>query len=101
MIFYVIEAFDKETEFLAFEEELPNGYDEQLKAIMGWTSSQQGWEGHNLTRAQLSALEEILGKDIYDSAYLFHLAATPSYLSNTKNPDQSPDRGFVLLLAPA
>ncbi|MEO6677329.1 MAG: hypothetical protein ABIO21_08135 [Pseudomonas sp.] len=73
-MFYVIEAFDKETELLAFEEELPNGYDEQLKAIMGWTSDQQGWEGYNLTRAQLSALEEILGKKIYDPAYLFQLS---------------------------
>ncbi len=74
MIFYVIEAFDKETELLVFEEELPSGYDEQLKEIMGWTSDQQGWEGYNLTRAQLSALEEILGKNIYDPVYLFQLS---------------------------
>lgn len=74
MIFYVIEAFDKETEFLAFEEELPHGYDEQIKVIMGWTTDQQGWEGYNLSRSQLSALEKILGKTIYDTTYLFQLS---------------------------
>lgn len=56
-----------------FEEKLPNGYDEQLKAIMGWTVDQQGGEGYNLTTEQLDALEEILGKKIYDPAYLFQL----------------------------
>ncbi|MHC8385852.1 DUF7683 domain-containing protein [Pseudomonas sp. LB3P14] len=70
---YVIEAFDKKTELLAFEEELPNGYDKELKAIMGWTADQQGWEGYNLTTEQLDALEEILGKKIYNSAFLFQL----------------------------
>ncbi|CAI8735815.1 Phage protein [Pseudomonas sp. IT-P253] len=70
---YVIEAFDKKTELLAFEEELPNGQDEKLKAIMGWTADQQGWEGYNLTTEQLGALEEILGKKVYDPAYLFQL----------------------------
>lgn len=71
---YVIEAFDKKTELLAFEEELPNGYDKELKAIMGWTADQQGWEGYNLTTEQLDALEEILGKKIYNPAFLFQLS---------------------------
>ncbi|UZE13284.1 hypothetical protein [Pseudomonas sp. B21-053] len=71
---YRVEAFDIQTEFLAFEEDLPSGCDEQLKVIMGWTSDQQGWEGYDLTRTQLSALEEILGKEIYDPAFLFQLS---------------------------
>jgi hypothetical protein len=70
---YVIEAFDKKTELLAFEEELPKGYDKELRAIMGWTKDQQGWEGYNLTTEQLDALEEILGKKIYDPTYQFQL----------------------------
>lgn len=70
---YLIEAFDKNTELLAFEEQLPNGYDEDLKTIMGWTADQKGWEGYNLTREQLGALEDILGKKIYDPGYLFQL----------------------------
>ena len=74
MIFYLIEAFDKETELLAFEEQVPNGFDEQVKRIMGWTADQQGWEGYDLTRTQLSALEEIMEKNIYDPAYIFQLS---------------------------
>ncbi|MGF6285116.1 DUF7683 domain-containing protein [Pseudomonas silensiensis] len=70
---YVIEAFDKKTELLAFEEELPNGYEKELKAIMGWTTDQQGWEGYNLTTEQLDSLEEILGKKIYNPSFLFQL----------------------------
>ncbi|CAI9005208.1 hypothetical protein [Pseudomonas sp. fls2-241-R2A-110] len=70
---YVIEAFDKKTELLAFEEELPNGYEKELKAIMGWTADQQGWEGYNLTTEQLNSLEEILGKKIYNPSFLFQL----------------------------
>ncbi|MCS3836656.1 hypothetical protein HNR03_001236 [Pseudomonas sp. JAI111] len=70
---YVIEAFDKKTELLAFEEELPNGYEKELKAIMGWKADQQGWEGYNLTNEQLNSLEEILGKKIYNPSFLFQL----------------------------
>jgi hypothetical protein len=40
---------------------------------MGWTKDQQGWEGYNLTTEQLDALEEILGKKIYDPTYQFQL----------------------------
>lgn len=86
MVFYVIEGFDKETEQLAFEEELPSGYVKHLKEIMGWTSPQQGWEGYNLTRVQLSALEEILGKDIYDSAYIFQLSCNAKLSFGHKKP---------------
>ena len=71
---YVIEVFDKETELLVFEEELPSGYDQEIKVIMRWTAEQQGWEGYNLTNEQLDALEGILGKKIYDPAYLFQLS---------------------------
>jgi len=70
---YVIEVFDKKTELIAFEEELPSGYEKELKEIMGWTTDQQGWEGYNLTTDQLAALEGVLGKKIYDPAYLFQL----------------------------
>ncbi|TVT80621.1 hypothetical protein [Pseudomonas sp. H3(2019)] len=71
---YLVEAFDKVTELLVFEEELPKGCDEQLRAIMGWTTDQQGWEGYDLSKSQLSAIEEMLGKQIYDSAYLYQLS---------------------------
>lgn len=32
---FLIEAFDKESGLLAFEEELPSGSDQAIKAIMG------------------------------------------------------------------
>ncbi|NUU35054.1 hypothetical protein [Pseudomonas sp. C2B4] len=71
---YVIEAFYRDNELLAFEEELPAGKDQEVKRIMGWTAEQQGWEGYNLTNEQLGALENLLGKKIYDPAYLFQLS---------------------------
>ncbi|WP_423251807.1 DUF7683 domain-containing protein, partial [Pseudomonas viridiflava] len=45
---YLLEAFDRKTEFLAFAKEIPAGNDERLKSIMGWTSEQWGDEGYNL-----------------------------------------------------
>ncbi|EJM48384.1 MULTISPECIES: DUF7683 domain-containing protein [unclassified Pseudomonas] len=71
---YIIEAFDRESEFLVFEEKLPNGCDQELKTIMGWTSDQQGWEGYDLTSEQLEALERILGKKIHNPALIFQLS---------------------------
>ena len=71
---YLIEAFDKESGFLAFEEELPSGSDQAIKTIMGWTVEQQGWEGYDLSHEQLGALEKLLGKEIYKPAYKFQLS---------------------------
>ena len=73
---YTVEAFDNGTGFLVFEEKLPEGYDETLKKVMGWTADQQGWEGYDLTRSQLEALEKILGKSIYDPAYIFQISCS-------------------------
>lgn len=71
---YIIEAFDRVSEFLVFEEQLPKEYDQELKAIMGWTSDQQGREGYDLTSEQLEALEGILGKKIHNPALIFQLS---------------------------
>jgi hypothetical protein len=70
---YMIEAFDKETGFLKFEEKIPEGQTERTKLIMGWTSEQEGWEGYNLTRSQLNEFEEILGKEIYHASCIFQI----------------------------
>ncbi|MGN8345295.1 hypothetical protein ACLEJQ_17015 [Pseudomonas sp. SMV71] len=66
---YTVEAFYNTTGLLAFEERLPEGYDEVLRVIMGWAAEQQGWEGYDLSRYQLEILETILGKSIHDPAY--------------------------------
>jgi hypothetical protein len=39
---YIIEAFDKTTDLLVFEEKLPCGHDEKIKLIMGWTEETMG-----------------------------------------------------------
>jgi len=72
-LIYRIEAFDIQTEFLAFKVDLPDGLNDQLKSIMGWSSNQQGWEGYNLSPTQLSAIERLLGKSIHDPEHYFQL----------------------------
>lgn len=70
---YRIEAFDKHTDHLAFEIELPADCDAQLSAIMNWHDPQRGDEGYNLTDAQRKAIERLTGKDFYDDRFLFQL----------------------------
>jgi len=73
---YTVEAFYNNTGLLAFEERVPEGYDEVLRGIMGWATDQQGWEGYDLTRYQLESLETILGKSIYDPVLLFQMSCS-------------------------
>jgi hypothetical protein len=70
---YLVEAFDKQTDFQAYVIELPKGCDEQIKTIMGWTTEQQGWEGYDLSPQQLSAIENLLKRPIRDPLYYFQL----------------------------
>lgn len=70
---YIIEAFDKETELLAFEVDLPNGCDAQLAAIMNWLSPQRGDEGYNLSARQIVAIEKLAGRQFSDQHYIFQL----------------------------
>ncbi|WP_408004598.1 DUF7683 domain-containing protein [Pseudomonas alliivorans] len=70
---YLLEAFDKKTEFLAFEKEIPAGNDERLKSIMGWTSEQWGDEGYNLDAAQLAAIVKLIGDETHDPNYFYQL----------------------------
>ena len=70
---YLLEAFDKKTEILAFEKEIPGGHDQQLKLIMGWTSEQLGHEGYNLDAALLEAIVRIIGDESHDPNYDYQL----------------------------
>lgn len=70
---YVVEAFDKENESLAFEIELPEGCETQLAKIINWTSPQRGDEGYNLTDTQLSSIEVLAGKRFKNDKYIFQL----------------------------
>jgi hypothetical protein len=70
---YIIEAFDKDTEFLAFEIDLPEGCETQLAAVMGWTMPQRGDEGYNLSAEQATAIEALARRQFYDNAHIFQL----------------------------
>ncbi len=70
---YLLEAFDRKTEFLAFAKEIPAGNDERLKSIMGWTSEQLGHEGYNLDAAQLEANVRIISDESHDPNYDYQL----------------------------
>lgn len=75
---YIVEAFDKESEFLDFEIVLPEGCEAQLAEIMKWTTPQRGDEGYNLSEAQLSSIEVLVGKRFYDANYIFQLTCNVS-----------------------
>lgn len=72
---YIIEAFDKKTEFLAFKVNLPDGYDTQLAQIMEWTVHPRGGEGYDMTMDQITAIEVINGKPFYDDEYIFQITS--------------------------
>lgn len=70
---YIIEAFDKETEQLAYEIALPDGCDTQLAAIMGWVAPQRGDEGYNLTSEQVAAIEVLANRTISEHDHILQL----------------------------
>ncbi|AJO76020.1 MULTISPECIES: hypothetical protein [Pseudomonas] len=72
---YLVEAFDKKTELLVFDVELPVGCDERVKEIMGWAVDPQGWEGYDLSAVQLTEFEKITEKKFDRSVYDFQLTA--------------------------
>lgn len=75
---YIIEAFDKTTDLLVFEEKLPCGHDEKIKLIMDWTEEQWGWEGYDLEVHQFEALEKLLAKKVHDHQCFFQLTCNVS-----------------------
>jgi len=70
---FLVEAFDRKTELLVFEFVIPAIHDEQVKAIMEWTTEQQGWEGYDLRADQLVALDKLANENFDTSAYDFQL----------------------------
>lgn len=71
---YIVEAFGKNTEFLDFEIEIPEGHDERLAGIMGWSSPQRGDEGYDLNAMQIAAIEGLVGRRFYDENHIFQLS---------------------------
>ena len=75
---FIVEAFDKENEFLDFEVVLQNDCEAQLAKIMNWSSPQRGDEGYNLSSTQLSSIEALAGKYFSDDKHLFQLTCNVS-----------------------
>jgi len=75
---FIVEAFDKENEFLDFEVVLQNDCEAQLATIMNWSSPQRGDEGYNLSSTQLSSIEALAGKYFSDDKHLFQLTCNVS-----------------------
>ena len=70
---YIVEAFDNETKFLAFEVVVPEGNDSKLAQIMGWSEPQWGDEGYDMSAEQAAAIEALVGRPFYDSEHIFQL----------------------------
>lgn len=70
---YIVEAFDKKTNFLAFEVIVPDGNDSKLAQIMGWSEPQRGDEGYNMSAEQAAAIEALVGSQFYDHEHIFQL----------------------------
>lgn len=70
---YIVEAFDKKTEILDFEVELPENCDFQVAEIMGWSTPPRGDEGYNLSASQIAAIEELVSRQFYNQNYIFQL----------------------------
>ncbi|MQT33827.1 hypothetical protein GHO40_17340 [Pseudomonas helleri] len=72
---HTISAFDKTTELMVFEIEIPQKNLPELKVIMAWTEPEDEIFGYDLSSEQLQKLEELLGQKIYDHRYDFQLSS--------------------------
>ena len=72
---HTISAFDKTTELMVFEIEIPKQNHPKLKEIMGWTEPEDEIFGYDLNSEQIHRLEELLGQKIYDHRYDFQLSS--------------------------
>ncbi|MCU1726606.1 hypothetical protein NTD86_06355 [Pseudomonas sp. 7P_10.2_Bac1] len=72
---HTISAFDKTTELMVFEIEIPQKNLPELKFIMAWTEPEDEIFGYDLSSEQLQKLEELLGQKIYDQRYDFQLSS--------------------------
>jgi hypothetical protein len=70
---YIVEAFDKKTELLELEVELPENCDSQITEIMRWSTPPRGDEGYNLNASQIAAIEKLASRQFYDHNYIFQL----------------------------
>lgn len=72
---HTISAFDKTTELMVFEIEIPQQNYPKLKEIMGWTEPEDEIFGYDLSSKKIQLLEELLGQRFYDQRYVFQLSS--------------------------
>jgi hypothetical protein len=70
---FTIEVFDRKTELLESEIDLPEGCDAQLSEIMEWSEPQRGDEGYDLNRDQASAIKTLAGREFFDDRHICQL----------------------------
>ena len=70
---FTVEVFDRESELLVSEINLPDGCDAQLSDIMGRSVPQRGDEGYDLNPQQASAIEALAGTEFFDDRHICQL----------------------------
>ena len=72
---HTISAFDKTTELMVFEIEIPQKNLPELKVIMAWTEPEDEIFGYDLSSEKIHRLEELLDRKMYDQRYDFQLSS--------------------------
>ncbi|AXI60212.1 hypothetical protein DLD99_06915 [Pseudomonas kribbensis] len=70
---HTIEAYDKKTELLVFEVNIPDGNIEQLRKIMNWTKPEDEIYGYDLDSQKITELENLIGTEFFDPQFDFQL----------------------------
>lgn len=79
MVIYSVEVFDKQSEDLVLEIEIPKSKLKGVAAIMGWGSDDEeafvkGIAGFNVSQTQALDLENLLGEKFYSKDVIVQIA---------------------------
>ena len=71
-----VNAFDRNTELLVFEVNIPSERFEALAEIMGWTSSAEPIFEYDLSDSQIRRVEALIGRAFYIPGYDYQLSCS-------------------------
>lgn len=79
MIIYAVEIFDKQSEELVLEVEIPQSKLKGVAAVMGWGPDEEdafvkGIAGFNVSQQQALELEDLLGEKFYSDNVIVQIA---------------------------
>ncbi|WP_419146416.1 DUF7683 domain-containing protein [Leclercia adecarboxylata] len=79
MIIYSVEVFDKQSEELVLEVEIPQSKLKEVTAIMGWGQDDEdafvkGIAGFNVSQKQALNLENLLGEKFYSDNVIVQIS---------------------------